>query len=191
MLIVGDKLISEEILQEEFVCNLSACKGACCIEGESGAPLNLEDIAEIERNLEGILPHLPPRSQESISREGFYEADSDGDLVTKCHDGAACVFVAMGKGGIAYCGIEAAHRAGNSDFLKPMSCHLYPIRVSQVSEYSALNYSRWSICSPACANGMALKVPIYRFLQGPLTRAFGAEWYEELAEIAEEYGSGE
>jgi Fe-S-cluster containining protein len=186
MLVHENTLISLDVIEEEFVCNLAACKGACCIEGEFGAPLEEIELAIIERELPAILPFMAPKSADAIQKEGFYELDTDGDWVTKCIKGRDCVF-AIHENGIYKCAIEKAYEHGKTEFIKPISCHLYPIRLAEVGTYTALNYSRWDICSAACKNGKKLKVPIYKFLKTPLTRRFGASWYDELSRIADEY----
>lgn len=183
MIIHENTLISEDILEKEFVCNLSACKGACCVEGDYGAPLLDEELNDIDRNLEAIKPYMTARGRSRIEEGGYSELDPDGDLVTKCIGGRDCVF-AISEGGIYKCAIEKAYEEGKSDFRKPVSCHLYPVRISEVGEYLALNYSRWDICSPACSLGEKLRVPVYRFLKEPLIRKFGAGWYHSLEEIA-------
>jgi hypothetical protein len=186
MLVHHNTLISLDILEEDFVCNLSKCKGACCVEGEFGAPLEYGELEIIEKEIEAILPYLTSVAQKQIREKGFHEIDIDGDLVTQCISGRDCVF-AISEAGIYKCGIEKAYEAGKLSYKKPISCHLYPIRVSAVGDYIALNYSRWDICSDACKLGAELKVPVYKFLKGPLVRRFGEEWYEGLEAITTEY----
>jgi hypothetical protein len=183
MLIHENTLISEDIFEKDFVCNLAACKGACCVEGDFGAPLLDEELEHIDRNLEAIKKYMTPEAKQKIAKGGYSEIDPDGDLGTKCINGRDCVF-AITENGVYKCAMEKAYEAGESDFHKPISCHLYPIRISQVGEYEALNYNKWDICSPACTLGKQLKVPVYAFLKGPLTRKYGAEWYKSLEEIA-------
>jgi hypothetical protein len=184
MLIHGNTLISEDILEKEFVCNLSACKGACCVEGDYGAPLLESELEDIDRNLEAIKEYMTPEARKKIAKGGYSELDPDGDLVTKCISGRDCVF-AISENGIYKCAMEKAYEDGKTDFHKPISCHLYPIRISEVGEYEALNYNKWEICSAACTLGKKLSVPVYSFLKGPLMRKYGAEWYKGLEEIAE------
>lgn len=179
MIQIGDTIVSEELIKQHFVCNLSACKGACCIEGDRGAPLREEEIARIEENLEAILPFLPDEQKTLIEGSGFYEKDTDGELVTRCMPDNSCVFVVR-EGGILSCGMEKAFREEASDFQKPVSCHLYPVRVKTYKEFTAVNYHPWDICSAACANGKALKVPLYKFVESALVRRFGQEWLEAL-----------
>lgn len=183
MIIHEQTLISEDILEKEFVCNLSACKGACCVEGDYGAPLLDAELLDIDRNLEAIKPYMTPQGRKRIEKGGYSELDPDGDLVTKCISGRDCVF-AISEDGVYKCAIEKAYEAGESDFHKPISCHLYPIRISEVGEYEALNYNRWDICSPACTLGQKLRIPVFQFLKAPLVRKYGTEWYKGLEEIA-------
>ena len=185
MLVHENTLVSLDVLEKDFVCNLSACKGICCVEGESGAPLERSEINEIADNLEKIKPFMDEKALKLLDKKGFYERDSDGDLVTNCLNGKACIF-ATAEEGVYKCAIENAYRAGISSFQKPVSCHLYPIRVSKVGENEAVNFSKWEICNPACELGASLKVPVYRFLKDGLVRKFGIEWYEGLEEIANE-----
>ena len=184
---IGETLISSEILEEEFICNLEACKGACCIEGDAGAPLLKEEIPILEKELSSILPYLDSKGKEVINSVGFYEMDArDGEPVTTCVGGKACSFVTFDEGKVL-CGIEQAFYDNKTEFLKPISCHLYPIRLSKVGDLIALNYHKWDICSDACKLGSEKKVNLFEFLKEPLIRAFGEEWYEEVKEVAKAY----
>ncbi|MDZ4839093.1 MAG: DUF3109 family protein [Bacteroidota bacterium] len=187
MIILEQTIISEELLDNEFVCNLSACKGACCVEGDIGAPITSAEATIITDNINAIIPYMSEAGIGLLEERGFYEYDTDGELVTTCIDGNECVFVLTQPDGIHKCAIETAHLAGKLEFHKPLSCHLYPIRVSKVGGYDALNYNRWSVCSPACSLGEALGMPIYKFLKEPLIRAYGPVWYQDLEQIAEAY----
>jgi len=189
MILHENTLISLDIFEKEFVCNLSKCKGSCCVEGEYGAPLLAEEIPLIEENLEAIKPFMAPKALKALEKSGFYEADPDGDLVTTCLKGRDCVF-AVNENGVYKCAMENAYAAGKTNFHKPVSCHLYPIRIAEVGDYEALNYSKWNICDDACSLGKELKVPIYKFLKGPLTRKYGEQWYSDLEQIAQEFNSG-
>jgi Fe-S-cluster containining protein len=183
MLIIGDVLVSEELLTEQFICNLDACKGACCWEGDYGAPLNKHDIKQIHKNIDFIKPHLSQSSQKIIENEDWYEMEEDaGTEVTKCHKNGACVFLKSDTVGIARCGIENAWRAGESDFQKPLSCHLYPIRVNrnEIRGFEMWNYDRWDICSAACTLGKKEKMPVFRFLKDAIIRYKGEAFYLEL-----------
>lgn len=187
MIIHRDTLISDDIIEKNFICDIEKCKGACCVEGEFGAPLTTDEIKIIEKEYENIKPHLSPKGQKAIDKKGIWEKDSEGDIVTTCLPTGECNFSIYDKNGILECGIEKAFKDGKTTFRKPISCHLYPIRVDKVGEHEALNYHRWNICKPACALGNKHKVPIYKFLKDALIRKFGEAWYEELEEIAEAY----
>jgi hypothetical protein len=186
MIIIDDTLISEELLDKKFVCDLAACKGACCEEGDLGAPLDIEEIDAIEANLKGIRPFMSAAGLKLLDQEGFYEAAPGEELVTTTIDGKACVFAIHDDTQTWKCAIELAHKAGQSDFLKPISCHLYPIRIEKLKNYEGLNYDQWDICSPACACGDRLEVPVYKFLKGPLVRKYGADWFDALEAVAAE-----
>lgn len=185
MIIVGQTLVSEELLEEFFVCDLNACKGACCIEGESGAPLEQDELLLLEDSLEAVRPYMRPEGIAVIDEQGPYTVDDDGDFVTSLvGKHGACAFVTFDKKGIAKCALEQAYNDGKTSWKKPISCHLYPVRLAKLKEYVAVNYHRWQVCEPACACGKSLKVPVYKFLKDPLTRRFGSDWYRELEEIA-------
>ncbi|RYD80511.1 MAG: DUF3109 family protein [Sphingobacteriales bacterium] len=186
MIVHGNTLLSLDLFENEFVCNLSKCKGACCVEGDLGAPLLEEELAVIQENLEAIKPFMEPKARRAVEKNGFYETDPDGDLVTKCMSGRDCVF-AINQDGVYKCAMENAFEAGKTNFKKPISCHLYPIRIAEVGNFEALNYSKWDICDDACSLGKQLQVPVYKFLQGPLVRKYGQDWYNELEFIATEF----
>lgn len=186
MILLGDTLVSLEIFDNEFVCNLSDCKGACCVEGDYGAPLSAGEVSTIQKYIENIKPYMNEKGKRLLAKKGFSEEDPDGDLVTTCVSGRDCVF-AIDENGVYKCAIEKAYENGDIDFRKPSSCHLYPIRLNQVGGYTALNYSRWDICSAACTLGKELKVPVYKFLKDALIARFGQEWYAELELVAQEY----
>lgn len=186
MLRVRNVLIDLQLLSVQFVCDLSACKGACCEEGDLGAPLLNEEVQELKADLPAILPYLDKSGREHIAVNGCCGQSDDGEWVTQTVGGKACVF-AVQHGGIWKCGIEKAHRAGATGLIKPISCHLYPIRIEKVGSLDALYYHKWAICAPACSCGAALKVPVYQFLKSALIRWYGSDWYEELDETAEAY----
>ncbi len=188
MIIHEETLISEDILDKEFICDLDKCKGACCVEGDIGAPLEQGEIDLINDNLDHIMPYMNNAGLKLLAMRGFHERDPDGDLVTTCVQGRDCVF-AIREEGIYKCAIEKSYLEGKSTFIKPISCHLYPIRLEKVHDMTALNYSRWYICSPACALGKRERVSIYQFLKGPLIRRFGDSWYAGLEEIAVQWES--
>lgn len=183
---VGDVLISSDILTEKFCCDLDACKGACCIEGDAGAPVSLDEIADIENSLDAVWPSLSASAQAIIDRQGVAYSDPEGDMVTSIVGGKDCVFTCY-ENGMCLCTLEKAHRKGKSNFIKPMSCALYPIREKRFSGgLVGLNYHRWNICKDAVKKGKELNLPVYQFLKAPLIKRFGEEWYNELCTIARE-----
>lgn len=190
MILIGDILVSEEVVQEHFACNLNACKGACCIEGDYGAPLSEEEVHIIRDLLSKIVPYLPPASQEAISKSGYHQLKEDkAGYETALMEDGSCVFMGRDELGITFCGIEKAHNDGKIAYKKPISCHLYPIRVvkNKMTGFQALNYDVWDICSAACDRGDKEKIKIYEFVKDALVREYGAAFYEELAAAAEEY----
>lgn len=186
MLQIEDTIVGFDVLDEQFVCELTACKGACCIEGDAGAPLTETEINALEEVLPLIIDELPPASQEVILQQGVFYYDPEDEPVTSIVNGRECVFAYTDEQGIWKCAIEKAYREGKSTFVKPVSCHLYPVRVKQYDGFKAVNYHRWNICQCAVDNGKRLKVPVYRFLKEPLIRAFGNEWYNQLEYAAKE-----
>ena len=189
MLQINDTVISLDLLDEKFVCDLASCKGACCIEGDAGAPLETNEIKIIEELLPVIWDDLTEKSKEVIRNQGVSYIDDDGEPVTSIVNGAECVFTYTDEKGICKCAIEKAYREGKTDFHKPISCHLYPVRLQKYNEFTAVNYQRWQICNCARALGKNLKVPVYKFLKEPLVRRFGADWYAELEIAAQELKS--
>lgn len=188
MIQIDDKLISEDIFAEQFVCNLTRCKGACCVEGDAGAPLEKGETKILDEIFEQVKPYLRPEGVEAIEQQGTWTTDPlDGDYVTPLVEGGECAYVIFDEKGVTKCGIEKAYENGAVSWQKPISCHLYPIRVTEYSEFSALNYHEWPICSPACDLGKELQVPVYKFLKSPLTRKYGEEFYTTLEEAAEEW----
>jgi len=186
MLQIDDVVVSFDVLREKFLCNLDACKGQCCIEGDAGAPLEEEEVAELEKVLPVIWDELSPQAREIIDRQGVCYTDQDGDLVTSIVNGKDCVFTCYDEKGCCYCAIEKAYRDGKVDFYKPVSCHLYPIRVGNYGPYKAVNYHRWDVCKAAVILGQKENVPVYKFLKEPLIRKFGEAWYNEMESVAEE-----
>jgi hypothetical protein len=183
---IDDKLVSTRLFEEKFVCDLNACKGACCVEGDAGAPLTFEEVDIMEEDLENYLPYMRPEGIEAVNKTGVFYLDDDGEPVTTLVNGGECAFVYFDEKGITKCAIEKAYLEGITSFKKPISCHLYPIRVKQFHDFQALNYSEWSICDPACKLGEELNVPVYRFLKEPIIRAWGVPFYEELEKVSEE-----
>jgi hypothetical protein len=182
MIEVNNTLVHEDVISENFVCNLNRCKGACCIEGDSGAPLNLDELNILEKIYPAVKPYMTAKGIETIEQQGTSVVDFEGDYTTPCVDGnKECAYVTW-ENGITKCAIEKAYEAGEVDWKKPISCHLYPIRVTKYPEFEVLYYDRWDICSPACSFGRDLKVSVYQFLKDPLIRKYGADWYQELEE---------
>lgn len=185
MIKVGEVLVSDDIRDKEFVCNLEKCKGACCVEGDFGAPLEEGELEILEEIYTAVKPYLTPKGIQTIEKEGTHTIDDDGEFCTPVIGGRECAYSTYDKKGILKCGIEQAYNDGKIKWKKPISCHLYPIRVTSKKHFEALNYHKWHICSPACALGRELQVPIYKFLKEPLIRKYGAGWYAELEKAME------
>ncbi|MCR5312633.1 MAG: DUF3109 family protein [Bacteroidaceae bacterium] len=189
-------LVSLDIFSEMFCCDLTKCHGACCVEGDAGAPVNMDEVSELEDACDVIWKDLPAKAQQQIEAEGVVYPDRDGDLVTQIINNKDCVFVRYDNistdGGktkgprCALCAIDSAFREGRVKWQKPISCALYPIRIKEIGGSPALNYHRWDICKPARELGKKLNLPIYKFLKEPLIRRFGQEWYDECCIVAEE-----
>ena len=186
---VGDVLVSPDILTEKFCCDLNACKGQCCVEGDAGAPVTLDEIARIEEALDTVWEDLSASAQSVIDKQGVSYVDEQGALVTSIVKGRDCVFTCY-EGDVCLCALERAYRNGKTRFAKPISCALYPIREKCFGgSVYGLNYHRWSVCARAVARGEQLGIPVYQFLKDPLIRRFGEEWYAELCEVAKELRS--
>jgi hypothetical protein len=178
---VGDVLLSPDIFTEHFCCDYEKCKGICCIEGDAGAPVTMDEIASIEESLGEVWSDLSASAQSVIDRQGVAYSDRDGDLVTSIVAGKDCVFTCY-DGDKCLCALEKACRSGKTSFIKPISCALYPIREKRLSNgMVALNYHQWDVCKDARALGKKLNMPVWQFLKEPLIRRFGKEWYEELS----------
>lgn len=186
MIQIDDTIISIDCLSEKFCCDLDSCKGECCIEGDAGAPVELDEVAELEKALPAVWQMLSASAQSVIDRQGVVYTDEEGDLVTSIVNGKDCVFTCRGEDGCCYCALEKAYREGKIDFYKPISCHLYPIRLKKIGDCVALNYNRWYVCKMAVVKGKQLDLPVYRFLKAPLVRRFGEAWYAELESAVEE-----
>lgn len=184
---LGKTLVSEEIIENDFVCNLSACKGACCIDGDAGAPLEDDEIDILKAIYPKVKPFLRPEGIAAIEEQGTHTTNAFGEHETPLIDGADCAYVIFDEHNTALCAIEEAYNQGEVDWKKPVSCHLYPIRVKAYSEFSAVNYNRWHICDDACSLGKELQVPIYKFVKEALVRKFGADWYSDLERVAEDH----
>ena len=187
MIQIDDKLISEDLFSEEFVCNLAKCKGICCVEGDAGAPLDEDETKILDEIYPKIKPYLRPEGIQAIEEQGTYTLDFEGDLVTPLVNNAECAYVICDEKGYTKCAIEKAYEDGVIDWQKPISCHLYPIRITEYSNFSAINYHEWDICSDACTLGKELGVKVYQFLKKPLIRKYGEEFYQTLSEAAEEW----
>jgi hypothetical protein len=185
MIQIEQTLISDEILEKHFVCDLKSCKGACCVEGDGGAPLEKEELNILEEIFPKIKSRLRPEALEAIQEKGLFVENKDGSYETTLVNNKACVFVTYNEQNIAQCGIEKAYKEGVISWKKPISCHLYPIRVLEMRKIIGLNYHQWSICDPACSLGNKLKVPVYAFAKEALIRKFGSDFYQKLVQYAE------
>ena len=184
---VGDVILSTEIFTECFCCDLDACKGQCCVEGDSGAPLTMDEVSELEGVLDEVWPELSAKAQSLIDTQGVAYTDCEGDLVTSIVNGKDCVFTCYNAEGCCFCATDKAFREGRTRWCKPISCALYPIREKQLSHgLVGLQYHRWDVCRPAVKRGGELNLPIYRFLRDPLIRRFGQAWYDELCAVADQ-----
>lgn len=186
MIAIDKTLISEDIFDKKFVCDLSACKGACCVAGDSGAPLDREELEVLGSVVDKVKPYMVKKGIRAIEKHGPYVVDSDGDYTTTLvSEGAECAFVYFDETKTAKCAIEKAYYDGKISWKKPISCHLYPIRISNYKNYDAVNYNHWDVCKPACECGKKLDVPVYKFLKEPLIRKYGKDWFKQLEKSAE------
>ena len=186
MLQIQDTIVSLDLLDECFVCDLSVCKGICCVEGDAGAPVEESEIVRLEKALPVIWDDLSPAAKKVIEKQGLVYRDVEGEYVTSIVDGADCIFTYYDENGYCKCAIEKAFHEGKIDFCKPVSCHLYPVRVARYKGFRAVNYRRWILCGAAVALGKKQGVKVYQFLKEPLIRKFGEEWYEMLSVAAKE-----
>jgi hypothetical protein len=188
MIAIDNTLISEDVLEKKFVCDLNACKGACCVAGDSGAPLDKEELAILESVFDDVKPYMVKKGIKAIEKQGLYVIDGDGDYTTPLvSKGAECAFVFFDDKKIAKCAIEQASNDGKIKWQKPISCHLYPIRIKKLKDYDAVNYDKWDVCKPACECGKKLNVPVYKFLKTPLIRKYGKNWFKQLEQSAQLY----
>lgn len=187
MLQIQNALVSLDLIEKYFLCDLGKCRGECCIEGDAGAPITEDEKKKIEEILPAIIDDLSPAAREEIAANGVSYIDEEGDLVTSLVNGCQCVFTIFEPDGMCHCAIEKAWRQGRVDFMKPVSCHLYPVRITEYPSFTAVNLHRWKICKCAEVLGRKEGVRAYEFLKEPLTRRFGEEWYDELAGTAREY----
>lgn len=180
---LGKTIVSEDIIEKEFVCNLSACKGVCCVEGEAGAPLEEDELQKLMEVYPKVKPLLRPEGVAAIEDQGLF-LTIGGEYETTLVNGKECAYVTFDENKTAKCGIETAYENGLIDWKKPMSCHLYPVRIMKYSEFSAVNYHHWPICEDACIFGKKLQIPVYKFVKEALIRKFGEDWYSELEKVA-------
>ena len=184
MVQVEDKIVSFDVFEKQFVCDLSACKGACCVDGDAGAPLNEDELDVLSKIFDEVKPYMRQEGIKAIEQQGMFVVDADGDNTTALVNNKECAFVSFDQDGTAKCSIEQAHHDGKIEFKKPISCHLFPIRTKKYRDFEAVNYESIDICHPACECGQKLQVPVYRFLKEPLVRSYGVEWFEQLSEAA-------
>ena len=185
MVEIGRTILSNDIFETHFVCDLLKCKGACCVEGDSGAPLTDEEAALIEKEYLKFEEYLPEKHKKEIRNKGFSLIDSDGDLVTPLVDNRQCAYTFYDDKGILKCAIEKAYFEGKSKLRKPVSCHLFPIRITEYKRFDAVNYQELEICKPGRSCGVSMQVPLYKFLKEPLVRKYGEEWYQEVEMAAD------
>ena len=187
MMEIGDKVISLEIITQKFVCDLDKCRGVCCVHGESGAPLESGEVDILDRDIGKIRPYLRDEGNRTIYKQGAWVVDADKETVTPLIEGRECAY-AIFEDGIARCGIEKAYEQGATSFRKPISCHIYPIRLKRYRGFTAMNYDRWAICDPARDCGNQKNVPVYRFLREAIERKYGEEFYKKLEIVSRNVG---
>lgn len=190
-ILIGEVMVSREVTDQFFACDIAKCKGACCIEGDLGAPLENGERQVLEDIYPVVEPYLRPEGRQAIEAQGTWVKDFTGDYSTPLVDGAECAYVTFSESGIALCGIEQAHIDGKIPFKKPISCHLYPIRITENDFMQAVNYDRWDICDPACELGKIGQVRIYQFLKEAITRKYGTAFYEQLDAVVKAMSEGE
>lgn len=185
MIAIDNVLLSDQVVEEQFVCDLNACKGGCCVDGDCGAPLTKEEAKTIAKVYPTIKPYLLPEYIIEVEKQGTHTIDDEYGLVTPTVNGGICVYAYTDELGIVKCAFEKAYNEGKIKFKKPISCHLYPIRIKQMDGYEAVNYEpRKQMCKPACKLGKQLKVPVYKFLKDSITRKYGEEFYDTLDAVA-------
>lgn len=187
MLQIQDALVSLDLAEEFFCCDLDRCLGECCIEGDAGAPITEAEFEQLKKLVDIVEPYLLPSAKERIAEAGVGYVDEEGDLVTQIVDGRNCVFTTYAEGGKCLCAIEKAYREGKCAMRKPISCYLYPLRLTQYPTFTAVNYHKWKICKCARTLGKAKGIRLYEFMREPLIERFGQEWYDELAEACRAY----
>lgn len=187
MIRIGDTVVSLDVIERYFCCDLDDCKGACCIEGDAGAPITKEEEEALNEALPAVIGQLSKEAREVIKKQGVSYVDEEGDLVTSIIGNKDCVFCTYDKKGVCLCALEIGYNRGECKFKKPVSCHLYPIRLTEYPTFTAVNYDERKICRGAVKLGKEKGIRVYEFLEGPLVRHFGKEWYQELKQVAEEY----
>lgn len=186
MVEIQNTLVSLDLFRRSFCCDLSRCRGVCCVEGDEGAPAAVDEVAALEEAAEQLRDELTPAARSVIDRQGVVYVGQEGNLAVSIVDGRECVFAVRDEGGCTLCAIDRACRAHRFPHPKPLSCALYPVRLGQVGGVTAVNYDRWSVCAPACQLGNRLQMPLYQFLREPLVRAFGQPWWDECHLVAGE-----
>ncbi len=190
MIAIQNTLVSDDIIENKFVCDLNKCKGECCVAGDMGAPLDEEELPILDAIYEKVKPYMSEEGIAAIELQGKYLIeDGEDEYTTPLIEGRECAYTIFDKG-IATCAIEKAYLHGDIGFKKPISCHLYPVRINKYDGYDAVNYHEWQVCSPACSLGKALSVPVYEFLREPLLRKYGSDWYEQLQYAANHLKTG-
>lgn len=187
MIQIDDTLVSLDVIEKFFLCDLSHCKGECCVEGDSGAPLEPGEVEELEKVLPVVWNDLSEKAKAVIDRQGVSYVDEEGDRVTSIVDGKDCVFTCYDSDGTCKCAVEKAFREGKTSFYKPVSCHLYPVRITEYPDFKAVNYHKWDVCKAAALLGEKERVRVYQFLKESLVRKFGEQWYAALEECATEW----
>ena len=190
MIAIDNTIISDDLFRVNFICHLHRCHGSCCIAGDAGAPLEEAEISLLEDHLDELKPFLTERGLETISRQGVFDYDMAGNFVTPLVNDGECAYAGFEQG-IAYCTIERAREKGKIGFDKPLSCHLYPVRITKYENFEAVNYQKWGICKPALKLGNRNGMPLYRFLKKPLVRKYGENWYHQLEEEIEKLQESE
>lgn len=187
---IDNTLVSLDLAEQFFCCDLEQCKGECCIEGDAGAPITEDEFRKLKELAPIVAERLTASARRAIDEEGVGYIDSEGDLVTQLVNDRECVFTCYAPGGVCLCALDSAYRDGQTDFRKPISCYLYPLRLTEYEKFTAVNYHRWKICRSAEANGRKLNIRLYQFMREPLVERFGQEWYDALEAACEAYLSG-
>ena len=184
LIAIGDIYVSSALLRERFACEVTACKGLCCVIGDTGAPLEAEEVSVLTREYELFAPYMTERGRNAIAQQGVALLDTDGEWITPLAEGEECAYAHFDRDGVCRCAIEYAFLEGKTTFRKPISCWLYPIRILPLTTGCALNYHQWHLCTGACARGQQENIPVYRFLKEPIVAKFGGEFYEQIEEVA-------